>query len=136
MIIRYKDTKHFTKSQVQELFQSVNWISANYPDRLLTAFKNCETVYSAWDNEKLVGIVNAVDDGALTAFVPYLCVNPSYQGKGIGKELLNMIKEKYKDYLYIELIAENEGLIKYYKSNGFNCLDTSFVCCIKKNDLK
>lgn len=132
MSIKYSDSKSFTKSQVQELFQSVNWLSANYPDRLFSAFSNSETVFSAWDGDKLAGIVNAVDDGSLMAFVPYLCVNPAYQGKGIGKELLNMVKQKYKDYLYINLIAENEPLIKYYKSNGFDYVDKSFVLSIKK----
>lgn len=37
------------------------------------------------------------------------------------------MKEKYKDYLYIILIAENEGLIRYYQKNGFEHLDGSYV---------
>ena len=33
------------------------------------------------------------------------------------------VKEKYKNYLYIILIAENEELVKYYSKNGFEYVD-------------
>ena len=127
MSITYTDKKEFSTSDLQQLFQSVNWMSANYPERLKKALDNCETVFTAWDNEQLVGLVNAIDDGELTAYVHYLCVNPVYQGQGIGSLLLDKIKEKYKDYLYIIVIAENEGLIKYYSKNGFQQGDGSYV---------
>ena len=127
MSITYTDKKEFSTSDLQQLFQSVNWMSANYQERLKKALDNCETVFTAWDNEQLVGLVNAIDDGELTAYVHYLCVNPVYQGQGIGKTLLDKIKEKYKDYLYIIVIAENEELIKYYSQNGFQQGDGSYV---------
>lgn len=127
MSITYTNKKEFSTSDLQQLFQSVNWLSANYPERLKKALDNCETVFTAWDNSKLVGLVNAIDDGELTAYVHYLCVNPDYQGQGIGGLLLDKIKEKYKDYLYIIVIAENEGVIKFYSQNGFQQGDGNYV---------
>lgn len=100
-------------------------MNANYPERLKKALDNSKTVFSAWDDQKLVGLVNAIDDSELTAYVPCLCVNPEYQGQDIGKNLLQRIQEKYKDYLYIILIAENEALVKYYSQNGFEYADNS-----------
>ena len=96
MEITYTDTRNYTQQQIQELFQSVHWISANYPERLVKALGNCETVITAWDKERLVGLINAMDDGELTAYVHYLLIDPDYQGKGIGTQLLAQIKEKYK----------------------------------------
>lgn len=96
MSITYTDEKEFSVGDLQQLFQSVNWMSANYPERLKKAMDNCETVFSAWDNSKLVGLVNAIDDGELTAYVHYLCVNPDYQGQGIGGLLLDKIKKSTK----------------------------------------
>lgn len=119
MNIRYTDERCFNELQLQELFKSVNWLSANYPERLLKALNNCETVFTAWDGDNLIGLINAIDDGELTAYVHYLCVNPNYQKKGIGSELVSMIKEKYKDYLYITLVAENPPLVGFYEKNGF-----------------
>ncbi len=123
----------FTKEQLQELFKSVGWLSANYPERLFKAMNNCETVFTAWDNDKLVGLVNAIDDGELTAYVHYLLVNPEYQGQGIASELLRMVKEKYKNYLYVILVAENKPLIEFYSKNGFEATsDTQVMEIINK----
>jgi len=127
MEIQYTLEKSFTASQLQELFTSVEWLSGKYPERLKKALDNCETVYTAWDGDKLVGLINAIDDGELTAYVHYLCVTPEYQGKGIGSRLLRYIKEKYKDYLYIILLAENEPLIEFYTRNGFDKMDDRYV---------
>lgn len=132
MNIRYTEQKEYTQQQVQDLFQSVDWISANYPERLMKALNNCETVITAWDNEQLIGLVNAIDDSELTAYVHYLCVRPEYQGKGIGKKLLEQVKEKYNDYLYLILIAENDSLIKFYEKNGLDKVEGTHVMAIQK----
>ena len=117
--ITYTNDRNFTQTQVQELFASVDWLSAEYPERLWKALHNCETVITAWDGEKLVGLINALDDGGMTAYVHYLCIRPEYQNCSIGKELTLQVKNKYKDYLYLFLVAENEPLISYYEKNGF-----------------
>lgn len=131
MDIKYTDERYFTQQQVQELFQSVNWISANYPIRLIKALNNCETVFTAWDNDQLVGLINTIDDGELTAYVHYLCVRQDYQKKGIGKKLLELVKNKYKDYFYLMLVAENDSLITYYKNLGFEMVTGTHVMAIQ-----
>lgn len=131
MNIKYTDKKCYTQVQVQELFQSVAWLSANYPERLKKALDHCETVYTAWDNERLVGLINAIDDGELTAYVHYLCVAPEYQGKGVGSRLLEQVKKKYKDYLYLILLAENKPLIDFYEKNDFKRIHENYVMEIR-----
>src|SRR5215469_10724428 len=39
-------------------------------------------------SSRVVGFVNMLSDGVLTAFIPWLEVLPDYQGQGIGGELL------------------------------------------------
>ena len=131
MAIVYSEEKKYSIDNLEELFHSVNWLSADYPDRLKKALDYCETVFTAWDDEKLIGLVNAMDDGELTAYVHYLCVNPLYQGQGIGRNLLEKIKEKYVDYLYVILIAENRDLIRYYEKNGFELVEGRYVFAIQ-----
>ena len=119
MSIIYTEERNFTAKDLEELYLSVEWFSGKYPDRLVKALNNCETVYSAWDNGRLIGLINAIDDGELTAYVHYRLVNPDYKGKGIGKQRVMMVKEKYKDYLTLLLLAENTDLIKFYEKLGF-----------------
>lgn len=130
MDIIYTDKRDFTTGELQALFRSVDWRSANYPERLKKALDHCETVYTAWNGDRLIGLINAIDDGELTAYVHYLCVDPEYQGMGIGRELLRLIKEKYRDYLYIILVAENEPLIKYYRQNSFKWMEGEYVMAL------
>ena len=67
MEIIYKDEKDFTKENIIELFLSVDWqLSASNPDKLYTALINSPTVFTAWENNKLVGLARVLDDGILT----------------------------------------------------------------------
>ena len=118
MEIVYKDTKEFSPEELQDLFLSVEWSSGHYPEKLAVAMKNSGSVFTAWDGEKLIGLINVLDDGVMTAYVHYLLVNPAYQGKGIGKELVLLVKEKYKDYLRIVLIAYDKE-VEFYRHCGF-----------------
>lgn len=47
-------------------------------------------------------------------------VNPKYQGRGIASNLVEMIKNKYKDYLYIELMPDEKKNVSFYQKLGFN----------------
>lgn len=124
MNIVYKDTHNFGCGQLKELFLSVEWSSGHYPEKLAEAMKNFETVFSAWDGEKLVGMICAMDDGIMTAYVHYLLVNPEYQDRHIGRELVRMAKEKYSDYLRIVVVAYNAELA-FYENCGFKKSDDS-----------
>lgn len=118
-VITYSDTKNFTAEELYQLFSSVGWFSANYPDRLVRAMRGSSSVVSAWDSDRLVGLVNVLDDGELTAYIHYLLVDSDYHGLGIGKKLALMVKEKYADYLYIVLIVEDKDNISFYENLGF-----------------
>ena len=118
MSIIYKDIHDFKKDDLEELFLSVEWSSGHFPDRLVVAMKNFHTVYSAWDGDKLVGMICAMDDGIMNAYVHYLLVNPAYHGQTIGRTLVSMVKEHYKDYLRIAVIAYDDEL-HFYSDCGF-----------------
>lgn len=79
MTITYKDTKEFNAQELQDLFLSVHWSSGYHPEKLVIAMQNYSTVYSAWDGEKLVGLISVMDDGIMTAYIHYLLVDPDYQ---------------------------------------------------------
>jgi GNAT superfamily N-acetyltransferase len=116
--IAIREEHEFTKAQLQNLFLSVEWSSGHYPDRLVVAMRNFETVYAAWDGEKLAGLICAMDDGSMTAYVHYLLVRPECQGKGIGKALVERIKERYADYLRIVVVAYDDEM-GFYERCGF-----------------
>ena len=117
-MVVYSDTHVFSETELQRLFRSVGWSSGEYPEKLVIAMRNFETVFSAWNGDDLVGMVCAMDDGIMTAYVHYMLVDPDHQGMGIGKHLMDMIKEKYSDYLRIVLVAYDREL-GFYERCGF-----------------
>ncbi len=118
MNIEYKDTHNFDCEELERLFLSVDWSSGHFPDKLVVAMTHFPTVYSAWDGKKLVGMICVMDDGIMNAYVHYLLVDPDYHGKAIGRTLVTMVKEKYKDYMRIVVVAYNDAL-HFYEACGF-----------------
>ena len=132
MEIDYKETKIFTENQIKELFLSVNWESAAYPDKLVRAMKNSSRVISAWDGDKLVGLARAIDDGETVALIHYVLVNPAYQGLHIGYELVSRLLEAYKDLLYVKVMPSEKKNIAFYEKFGFRQYDNYSAMVIKR----
>lgn len=80
---------------------------------------NSQTVITAWDGDRLIGLVRALDDGEMTAYMHYVLVDPEYHGQGIASKMVEMIKEKYRDYLYVEIIPEESKNAPFYERLGF-----------------
>jgi len=118
MEIKYQATKDIDADQLRNLFLSVEWDSGNYPDKLKVAICNSHQVYTAWDQDRLVGLINSLADGIMTVYFHYLLVRPDYQGKGIGKKLIELMLEDYKEYARKVLIAYDDAL-RFYEKCGF-----------------
>ena len=118
MNIDYKDVHEFNTEELKRLFLSVEWSSGHFPDKLVVAMKNFKTVYSAWDGDKLIGMICAMDDGIMNAYVHYLLVDPEYHGQTVGRTLVDMVKNKYKDYMRIAVIAYDDEM-HFYEQCGF-----------------
>nr|WP_288273936.1 hypothetical protein [uncultured Bifidobacterium sp.] len=89
MAIEYTDEKRFTQDQIHELFASVGWQSAQYPDRVYRALLGSDTVISAWDGDQLAGLARVIDDEML-AYMHWVLVNPKYQGMHVQGTLCRL----------------------------------------------
>jgi len=122
MAIAYTEEKRFTVEDVRRLFLSVGWVSGQYPTRLHKALSHSSTVISAWDGERLVGLVRLLDDSEMVAYLHYVLVDPAYQGQGIAGNMIEMAKTKYKDYLYLEVMPEESKNATFYEKHGFHVM--------------
>lgn len=122
MEIKYTEDKNFTMEQTEKLFLSVGWVSGQYPERLYKALINSSTVITAWDGDRLVGLVRLLDDTEMVAYMHYVLVNPDYHGHGIASKMIELVKEKYKNYLYIEIMPEESKNASFYQKHGFQIM--------------
>ncbi|HSD07468.1 GNAT family N-acetyltransferase [Flavobacterium sp.] len=118
MNITISETKNINIDDVLLLYKANKWSSAEKPTQLYNGLLNSETLITAWEGKKLVGLGNAISDGHLTVYYPHLLVLPEYQGKGIGKMILEKLQEKYRDF-HMQMLTADGKAIDFYKKNGF-----------------
>ena len=117
MIYKFHGEKPIAGNQMAELFESLEWASARFPDRLSGILENC-TILGAWEGEKLVGLMSALSD-SFNVYFQYLCVHPDFQRQGVGSELIRLILEKYHDHPRQVLTTVPEAL-DFYLRMGFH----------------
>lgn len=129
-MIRTVENPIVTLEDVLPLYEAVGW--NNYttkPEMLEVAYKNSLHIIGAFnDDEKLIGVLRGVGDGASILFIQDILVYPEYQHQGIGTKLLQQTLEKHKNVYQIQLATDDSTkTVSFYESNGFTNL-TSLNC--------
>ncbi len=111
----FSEHRDIPMDQVLALYRANGWSAANRPDQLMNALKHSHSLISAWIEDRLVGLGNAISDGYLVVYYPIL---PEYQGQGIGAAILARLKENYTGFHQHILVADGRA-IEFYNKNGF-----------------
>ena len=88
------------------------------------SLKNSHIVLSAYEDNKAIGMVRLVSDKATHGLLSDVIVLPEYQGKGIGKSLMEELSNRIqtfvnnKDQFLLELVP-TKGYEEFYKKCGF-----------------
>ncbi|MDR0312718.1 MAG: GNAT family N-acetyltransferase [Treponema sp.] len=100
----------------------------NYLNEVLC--KNYE-VYIAIQNEKVIGIIvfNETE-------VNQLYIHNDYQGRGIGKILLDIAKNKSTGKLTLFTFEVNHKAQRFYERNGFRIIGRNYKNEENLNDIK
>ena len=117
MLIRYtEDAAELKENMLDGFF--VGWPRRPSKTQHLAVLRGSFRVVLATDDTtgKVVGFVNMISDGVLTAFIPWLEVLPDYQGQGIGTELMRRVLDCEQMYS-IDLVCD-EPLLPYYARLG------------------
>ncbi len=104
MNIVISETRDIKIGDIISLYKANHWSSADKPDELYQALMHAHSLISAWDDGKLVGLGNAISDGYLVVYYPHLLVHPEYQGKGVGRKIMERLREKYKNF-HMQMLA-------------------------------
>ncbi|HEX2959648.1 MAG TPA: GNAT family N-acetyltransferase [Chitinispirillaceae bacterium] len=130
-MIQYKENNAVTAEQIHDLFSSEGWRSGNNPDRLLNALKNSETLITAWDKNRLAGLVNAFSDSTMVVYIHYFIIHKEYQSRGIGRQMMNEVLKKYQEYKHLVLISNNDK-IGFFEKCGFRVCEGATAMEIRK----
>lgn len=116
MIFRYNET--LPANALADLRESVGWnrMEDKYRDPRMTSF--CHI--AVYDHTDLIGYIDCVSNGVTDAYIQDLMVHPTYQGKGVGTELMNrMITYLKEKRIYMISVVYEESLKPFYAQFGF-----------------
>jgi GNAT superfamily N-acetyltransferase len=118
MSIKISERRDIPAGDIIALYKASKWSSADKPTELFNGLMNSHTLVTAWHDDKLVGIGNAISDGYLVVYYPHLLVHPHYQGKGIGQMIIKRMQEKY-GHFHMQMLTADGRAIDFYKKMGF-----------------
>jgi GNAT superfamily N-acetyltransferase len=116
--MEYSEARELTIDGLVELYRANGWSSADKPELLQKALAGSHALVTAWDGERLVGLGNSISDGCLVVYYPHLIVHPEYQGRGIGKEIMHRLMQRYEHFHQQMLVADGRA-IDFYRKCGF-----------------
>lgn len=111
------------------LYNDVGWSSYTKDiDSLIKSIKNSLKVISVWDKDLLVGLIRVAGDGHSIIYIQDILILQKYQNRGIGKRLIEIILDKYKNVMQKVLLTDKEEKnILFYKKVGFSMAE-EFGC--------
>jgi Acetyltransferases len=112
--------------ELVELYNNVGW--NNYTKdtkKLERAFINSTFIVSAWNEDKLVGVLRAVGDSETIMYIQDILVDEIYQSKGIGRQLIAEFMNEYENIRQIVLITDKTlKTMNFYEVCGFHKVET------------
>ncbi|HBA62724.1 MAG TPA: GNAT family N-acetyltransferase [Lachnospiraceae bacterium] len=135
--IEIKETIFPKAEEIVVLYNDVGWYA--YTADLASLQKGLENstyILSAWDGEKLVGILRAVGDEETIMYIQDILVLEEYQRRGIGSRLVEYFLQKYQNVRQKVLITDNTEKNKFfYKKCGFLAAEKVQLCTFVRMSL-
>ena len=115
--------KNINLYDLEKLCDSVGWVRRplkKVKKALENSFLIVYLFYYKNNSKELIGFARATSDNSFNATIWDVVIHPDFQGKGLGKTLMNQIIKqlRYYDISTITLFADPQ-VIKFYKHLGF-----------------
>ncbi|WP_150049451.1 MULTISPECIES: GNAT family N-acetyltransferase [Methylomonas] len=94
--------------------------------RIERMFANANLIFSAWHEDKLVGVCRALTDFSYCCYLSDLAVDKAFQKQGIGRELIGRVRQAIGEEVALILISAPEAT-EYYPKIGFEEVQNGFM---------
>jgi predicted N-acetyltransferase YhbS len=94
--------------------------------RIRDMYAHSNLVVTAWDGGSLVGIARSLTDYCYACYLSDLAVEKAYQGKGVGKKLVEITLEAIGDQTMLLLLSAPSAM-GYYPRLGFERIENGYA---------
>jgi GNAT superfamily N-acetyltransferase len=107
--------------EIVELYRSVKWSAyTEKPDMLLTGIRNSDFVVTCRCKGRLVGLARSLSDDAHIHYLQDLLIEPAYQRRGLGSELVARCFKRFAHVrAHVLLTDDRVEQRQFYESLGF-----------------
>jgi ribosomal protein S18 acetylase RimI-like enzyme len=135
------DIKYYTNNvirtvELMELYGQLGWTGyTDHPEKMAKILQGSLWYMSAYDGNKLVGLIRVVGDGCSIVYVQDILVLKDYQRKGIGRKLMESMLAGFHNIRQTVLITDStEKTRLFYQSMGMRQVgDTGGLCYVRYN---
>lgn len=136
MTIKFNTNKDIHIDKLEALYNDVGWSAYTNDLKVLKqAVLRSLDVITAWDDDKLVGLIRVVGDGQTILYIQDILVLNAYQNKGVATKLLQEMLSKYSNVRQKVLLTEEAPDVRhFYEKNGFDSCDKGSIVAFAKLD--
>ncbi len=109
-------------------------LNTSEPEICKRAFEGSQVTVFVFDDDRLIGVSRAISDCVKQAAIYDVAVLPEYQGKGIGKILIENITNKLPGCNFI--LYSNVGKEDFYRRFGFRLMKTGMAKFVNVERMK
>jgi N-acetylglutamate synthase-like GNAT family acetyltransferase len=132
----FRDTKEIDWEQLLELQHSASWSKHRSLDQLKRAINNSQLLITAWEKNRLIACARVLTDYVYRAIVFDVIVHSDYQGKGLGRQLMNQVicHDSLREVEYFFLYtADKQG---FYHRLGWEEYTGRSFCLVNRSSPK
>lgn len=116
--LTYSFTREVDVEQLQNLFEQTDWAAGRTIEGIQKMLDNTSFCLTVWHTEKLVGFARVLTDDVYRGLLDDVIVDGEFRRRALGKEMLNLIVERF-GHVHELLLGCQDDLVPFYEKFGF-----------------